>query len=126
MVILYSLTLECFAWANLTLKLFHYQAKTSPRKHDDWFEMAKQYCRNVTSPRDGKTVYIGSDWKTVTSKQFNTKYTVSGAGYEITERTIDKYGQFNLVPDIEVEAWWTNLGDPDDGFPSLVSCPWGM
>ena len=30
---------------------------------DDWFEMAKQYCRNVTSPRDGKTVYIGSDWK---------------------------------------------------------------
>ena len=33
MVILYSLTLECFAWANLTLKLFHYQAKTSPRKH---------------------------------------------------------------------------------------------
>lgn len=66
--------------------------------------MAKQYCRNVTSPRDGKTVYIGSDWKTVTSKQFNTEYTLR-AGYEITERTIDKYGQFNLVPDIEVEAW---------------------
>ena len=62
--------------------------------------MAKQYCRNVTSPRDGKTVYIGSDWKTVTSKQFNTEYTLR-AGYEITERTIDKYGQFNLVPDIE-------------------------
>ena len=40
---------------------------------DDWFEMAKQYCRNVTSPRDGKTVYIGSDWKTVTSKQFHSE-----------------------------------------------------
>ena len=25
--------IKCFAWANLTLKLFHYQAKTSPRKH---------------------------------------------------------------------------------------------
>ena len=80
---------------------------------DDWFEMAKQYFQNVNSPRDGKTVYIGSDWKTVTSKQFNTEYTLR-AGYEITERTIDKYGQFNLVPDIEVEAWWTNLGDPDE------------
>ncbi len=33
---------------------------------------------------------------------------------KITERTIDKYGQFNLVPDVEVETWWTNLGDPDE------------
>ena len=57
---------------------------------DDWFEMANQYCQNVNSPKDGKTVYIGSDWKTVTSKQFN------------------------LVPDVEVDTWWTNLGDPDE------------
>ena len=85
---------------------------------DDWFEMAKQYCQNVNSPRDGKTVYIGSDWKTVTSKQFNKEFTLR-TGYEITERTIDKYGQFNLVPDIEVEAWWTNLGDPDEEIISL-------
>lgn len=70
---------------------------------DDWFEMAKKYCQHVTSPRDGKTVYIGSDWKTVTSKQFNKEFTLR-TGYEITERTIDKYGQFNLVPDIEVET----------------------
>ena len=80
---------------------------------DDWFEMAKQYCQNVNSPRDGKTVYIGSDWKTVTSKQFNKEFTLR-TGYEITERTIDKYGQFNLVPDVEVKTWWTNLGDPDE------------
>ena len=80
---------------------------------DDWFETAKQYCQHVTSPRDGKTIYIGSDWKTVISKQFNKEF-ILRAGYEITERTIDKYGQFNLVPDIEVETWWTNLGDPDE------------
>ena len=80
---------------------------------DDWFEMAKQYFQNVNSPRDGKTVYIGSDWKTVTNKQFNKEFTLR-TGYEITERTIDKYGQFNLVPDVEVETWWTNLGDPDE------------
>ena len=80
---------------------------------DDWFEMAKQYFQNVNSPRDGKTVYIGSDWKTITSKQFNKEFTLR-TGYEITERTIDKYVQFNLVPDVEVETWWTNLGDPDE------------
>ena len=85
---------------------------------DDWFEMAKQYCQNVNSPRDGKTVYIGSDWKTVISKQFNKEF-ILRTGYEITERTIDKYGQFNLVPDIEVETWWTNLGDPDEEIISL-------
>ena len=62
---------------------------------DDWLEMAKQYCQNINSPRDGKTVYIGSDWKTVTSKQFNKEFTLR-TGYKITERTIDKYGQFNL------------------------------
>ena len=70
---------------------------------DDWFETAKQYCQHVTSPRDGKTVYIGSDWKTVISKQFNKEF-ILRTGYEITERTIDKYGQFNLVPDVEVET----------------------
>ena len=80
---------------------------------DSWFEMAKQYCQNISSPRDGKTVYIGSDWKTVFSKQFNREFTLR-AGYEITERTIDKYGQFNLVPEVEVETWWTNLGDSDE------------
>ena len=98
---------------------FSLSSETFARKaRDDWFEMAKQYCRNVTSPRDGKTVYIGSDWKAVTSKQFHTEYTLR-TGYEITERTIDKYGQFNLVPDIEVETWWTNPGDPDEEIINL-------
>ena len=79
---------------------------------DGWFDMAKQYCKDVKTPREGKTVYIGSDWKTVTSKQFGKEFTLR-AGYEITERTIDKQGQFLLVPDIEVETWWTNLGESD-------------
>lgn len=34
---------------------------------DDWFEMAKQYCQNINSPRDGKTVYIGSSIKSLHS-----------------------------------------------------------
>lgn len=79
---------------------------------EDWFDMAKQFCKNIENPRDGKTVYKGSDWKTVTSKQFDKEFTLR-AGYEITERTIDKNGQFYLIPDIEVETWWTNLGVDD-------------
>ena len=71
--------------------------------------MAKECCLNITTPRDGKTVYIGSDWKTVTSKEFQKEFTLR-AGYEIMERTIDKHGQFLLMPDIEVNTWWTNLG----------------
>lgn len=85
---------------------------------DGWFEMAKEHCKNITAPREGKTVYIGSDWKDVTSRQFKKDFTLR-AGYEITERTIDKNGQFLIVPDIEVETWWTNLGDSDQDVISL-------
>ena len=80
---------------------------------DGWFDMAKQYCKNITTPRDGKTVYVGSDWKDVCSKQFEKEFTLR-AGYEITERTVDKYGQIFLIPEIEVETWWTNLGATDE------------
>lgn len=79
---------------------------------EEWFNMAKQHCQNVTTPREGKIIYIGSDWKTVTSKQFKQEFTLR-AGYEITERTINKYGQFMFPTDIEVETWWTNLGETD-------------
>ena len=80
---------------------------------DGWFDMAKQYCKNITTPREGKTVYVGSDWKDVHSKQFEKEFTLR-TGYEITERTVDKYGQILLIPEIEVETWWTNLGATDD------------
>ena len=85
---------------------------------EDWLDMAKQFCKNIENPRDGKKVYKGSDWKTVTSKQFDKEFTLR-AGYEITERTIDKNGQFYLIPDIEVETWWTNLGVDDQEIINL-------
>ena len=56
---------------------------------DEWFQMTKTYCKDITTHREGKTVYIGSDWKEVTSKRFEKDFT-SRAGYEITERTIYK------------------------------------
>ncbi len=75
-----------------------------------WFEMAKTNSQNITSPRDGKTVYIGSDWKDVTyhTVDGSDKTVTIRTGYEIIERTIDKYGQFLLPSDLEVNTWWTN------------------
>lgn len=83
---------------------------------ENWYSMAKEYSQNVSSPREGKTVYIGSDWKTVSWKASGgiTQSATSRAGYEVIERTIDKYGQFLLPADLEVNTWWTNTGMSDE------------
>ena len=72
--------------------------------------MAEKNCLDITRPRDGKTVYIGSDWKEITYQTDDgvQKKATIRMGYEIIERTIDKNGQFLLIPDIEVNMWWTN------------------
>lgn len=85
---------------------------------DGWLELAKRYCQNITNPREGKTVYVGSDWRTVSSHQFHKEFTLR-AGYEITERTTDRHGQLLFVPDVEVETWWTNLGSTDQEIIAL-------
>ncbi len=40
-------------------------------------------------------------------------------GYELIERTIDKYGQILSTEDLEVNTWWTNLGFTDDEIIAL-------
>lgn len=82
---------------------------------DSWFDMAKSNSKNVTTPREGKTVYVGSDWKdiTYTLDDGAKKQVTIRTGYEIIERSIDKYGQFLLPSDIEVNTWWTNMGMTD-------------
>ena len=85
-------------------------------RKEEWFAMAQKYCQNITHPREGKTVYTGSDWKEVsyTAEDGTPKTATIRVGYEITERTIDKYGQFLLPADLEVETWWENTGMSDD------------
>lgn len=95
----------------------HFIIKRNLRREskETWFEMAKANSQNVTSPRDGKTVYVGSDWKQVTYTPLSgeAKTVTIRTGYEITERTIDKHGQFMLPADLEVNTWWTNTGMTD-------------
>ena len=78
--------------------------------------LAKEHCKNITSPRDGKTVYIGSDWREVsyTTEAGVKKEVTLRIVYEIIERTTDKYGQFLFETDIEVNTYWTNLDFTDE------------
>ena len=95
----------------------HFIIKRNLRKEskEDWLRMAKDNSLDITHPRDGKDVYIGSDWKEITyqAQDGTTKHATLRMGYEIIERTIDKKGQFLLVPDIEANVWWTNTGFTD-------------
>ena len=83
---------------------------------DAWLNEMKECCKDIRHPRDGKTVYIGSSWKDVTYKTSSgeEKTICLRIGYEIIERTIDKHGQAFLIPDVEVNTWWTNLGWADN------------
>ena len=82
----------------------------------DWLDKVKKCCKDIRQPRDGKTVYVGSSWKDVDYKdsEGNNKTITMRIVYEVIERTIDKDGQFLLVPDIECNTIWTNLGWSDD------------
>ncbi len=95
----------------------HFIIKRNLRKEskEDWLKMAREHSKDVETPRDGKTVYIGSDWKPVSykSEDGEEKNITLRTGYEIINRTIDKYGQFLLEGDTEVNTWWTNLGMTD-------------
>ena len=89
------------------------------RRHESkqgWLDLVKEHCKNIQYPRDGKTVYIGSSWKNVNyvNKSGEKKSICLRIVYEIIERKIDKKGQVLIIPDIEVNTWWTNLGWTDE------------
>ena len=60
--------------------------------------------------------YIGQTFRDVTySPSDNEEKTVGiRTIYEITERTIDRYGQYFIVPDTELGTYWTNTSLPDE------------
>jgi hypothetical protein len=67
-----------------------------------WLETAQE--RGVCSqPRPGKTVWTGSY---ETERDNLTLRLV----FEVIERTIDRRGQMLLMPELEVNTWWTSLG----------------
>jgi len=76
----------------------------------DWLEEAHAYGQWRT-PREGKTVYVGDTIRERDGKHYRVVF-------QVTEKTITSDGQVLLIPEIEVETWWTSLGvrtaTPDD------------
>ncbi|WP_294117441.1 IS1380 family transposase [Thiolapillus sp.] len=81
--------------------------KWNPRRQDkaDWLAIAEQKGKWIYS-REGKRVALFSvqtarHWK---GHNYSVRRVI-----RIIERTIDKHGQRLLVPEIDLEGWWTSL-----------------
>lgn len=72
--------------------------KESP---EDWLEEA-QFCGECETSREGKDIYTGETWKQRDGKMYRVVF-------EVIYRTITRDGQKLLVPEIEVNTWWTSL-----------------
>ena len=89
-----------------------YIVKWNPRKVDCSYWQAKAFAEGkVTSPREGKRVAVFTVYE---RQEHDGKTYQFRRVIRVTERTIDKGGQRLLVPDIEVEGWWTNLSLPEE------------
>ncbi len=69
---------------------------------EDWLEEA-QALGTWTEPREGKQVYTGQTWRERDGR-------LQRVIFQVVERTIAADGQRLLVPEIDIETWWTSLG----------------
>jgi len=109
--LLFALAAEGERWAGLG-RSFDFITKWNPRRQDKaaWVSQAEA-AGAFQQVREGKRVglldlQIERAWK-------KTKRTLRLI-VRVTERTIDKRGQRLLMPDIEIEGWWTSLREPMD------------
>jgi hypothetical protein len=77
------------------------------REHDEkWLKMAKRHGVRVET-RKGKKVWIGTIGMHPRKKDEVLEEVV--CVFEVTERKTDRCGNRLLIPEIEVNSWWTNL-----------------
>ena len=91
----------------LSQKQADYILKWNPRQQDQaaWLALAEQEGQ-WTTPREGKRVALFSVQET--QEQDGETYRFRRV-MRVIERTIDKNGQMLLMPEIEIEGWWTSL-----------------
>jgi len=70
---------------------------------EGWLETAKQYGKIVPNTREGKTVYIGS-----VLRERGLEHPIRIV-FKVTERTMLANGQLLIMPNIDVQTWWTSL-----------------
>jgi hypothetical protein len=93
--------------------------KWNPRREDkdEWLCAAEQQdCWEY--PREGKRTAIFSEivirrWK---GYEYQIRRVI-----RLSERTIDKYGQALLLPEIELEGWWTSLDNDENDVIDLYA-----
>lgn len=93
--------------AKLVEERVDYLLKWNPRTSDvtPWLELAEEVeCWEETRP--GKFV---SRFSVVEEQEYDGKPYRFRRVMEVTERRIDRHGQHLLIPDVEVEGWWTSL-----------------
>ena len=85
----------------------HYLIKWNPRRErrEGWLAYAAEH-GDWSTPRPGKRVALFEVRETRTYNGFD--YDLRRV-MRVIERTIDKHGQHLLIPDIEIEGWWTSL-----------------
>ena len=93
----------------LTSEKGHYCiVKRNKRKENDeeWLKTAKRHGSRIES-RKGKKVWVG-EVQLHPHKKDETLEDIKCV-FEITERKTDNKGNRLLIPEIEVNSWWTNL-----------------
>lgn len=88
---------------------------------EEWLQEVKDKCLDITSPREGKKVYVGSTWRDIfyTGSDVEKHPFTVRTVYEITERSIDKHGQYLFPADIEVNMWDVNVEFSDHDIIAL-------
>ncbi len=83
------------------------------REHrEEWLECAKSL-GTARETRPGKTVYTGTI--TRSHPKADPEMPDFDIVFEVTERKTDHEGKSFLIPEIEIETWWTNLFEsPED------------
>ena len=95
----------------------YYVIKRNLRKEDrnEWAENIRSWCKDIREPREGKKVYVGSTFKDLfyATEDGEQKSICNRIVYEMIERDSSPDGQFFLEPEIELNMFWTNLGESD-------------
>lgn len=74
---------------------------------EQWIALARRVGEKVES-REGKNVYVGFAEHFSPGKEEENRPCVSVA-FEVVERLTDAEGNALLIPEIEVNTWWSNL-----------------
>jgi len=81
--------------------------KWNPRKQnkDEWLKFADEKS-TWEYPREGKRVSL---FRIEEEREWRGHiYTIQRV-MQVVERSIDKFGQYILIPEIEIQGWWTSL-----------------